>query len=339
MSQKVRRQLWIGIGISIVALYLALLGIDLPQVKLALSQAEYVYLIPAALAVLAGVVARSVRWQVLLGPGVSLERTFWVTGIGYLASNVLPFRLGDPIRAVVIGRGNSVSTASALSTVVVERVLDMLTVVTLLAGLVPFIGGAGKTMGAGMIAGAVALLASVVLMVMAFRPDWGRWLVRQTLQWVPGLDLDRWMHMLDGLFEGLAPLRSGRRWVGLLIWSVLTWACVTVSFWSMLRAFLADFQALTAPFLVSVAALGMAVPASPGAVGVFQATIRYGLTEVFEVPADKAIAVAFGIHIVQYVLGCLLGLIGLWRESLSLGWLRDQVALKRGAGLESGRGK
>ena len=152
MRQKVRRQLWIGIGISIVALYLALLGIDLPQVKLALSQAEYVYLIPAALAVLAGVVARSVRWQVLLGPGVSLERTFWVTGIGYLASNVLPFRLGDPIRAVVIGRGDSVSTVSALSTVVVERVLDMLTVVTLLAGLAPFIGGAGKTMGAGMMA-------------------------------------------------------------------------------------------------------------------------------------------------------------------------------------------
>jgi uncharacterized membrane protein YbhN (UPF0104 family) len=334
-----RRQLGIGIGISIVALYLALLGIDLPQVKLALSQAEYVYLIPAALAVLAGVAARSVRWQLLLGPGVSLERTFWVTGIGYLASNVLPFRLGDPIRAVVIGRGNSVSTASALSTVVVERVLDMLTVVTLLAGLAPFIGGAGKTMGAGMTAGSVALLAWVVLMVMAFRPGWGQWLARQFLQWVPGLDLDRWMHIVDGLFEGLVPLRSGRRWAGLLIWSLLTWACVTGSFWSMLRAFLTDFQALTAPFLVSVAALGMAVPASPGAVGVFQATIRYGLTEVFEVPVDRAIAVAFGIHIVQYVLGCLLGLIGLWRESLSLSWLRDQVAMKRGAGLDLGRGK
>jgi uncharacterized membrane protein YbhN (UPF0104 family) len=114
---------------------------------------------------------------------------------------------------------------------------------------------------------------------------------------------------------------------------------VIASFWSVLRAFLADFQALTAPFLVCIAALGMAVPASPGAVGVFQATIRYGLTEAFDVPTDKAIAVAFGIHIVQYALGCLSGLIGLWRESLSLGWLRDQVALKRETDLESGGGK
>ena len=57
-----------------------------------------------------------------------------------------------------------------------------------------------------------------------------------------------------------------------------------------------------------------------------------GLEDVFNVPIDQAITVAFGIHIIQYVIGCLLGLIELGRESLSLSWLRTQAATQQDAG-------
>ncbi|HIE38277.1 MAG TPA: flippase-like domain-containing protein, partial [Anaerolineae bacterium] len=154
---KRRWQLWMGLAISAVALVLALLGIDLPRVAETLAQADYLWLLPTALGVLVYLFARSVRWRLLLGPEVSLSRCFWVTNIGYLVSNVLPFRLGDPARAAVIGRGGSVSTAAALSTVVVERVLDMLMVVALLAGTAPLVSGAGSAVGAGLVGGGAAL--------------------------------------------------------------------------------------------------------------------------------------------------------------------------------------
>jgi uncharacterized protein (TIRG00374 family) len=328
VKQKRRWQVWAGLAVSGVALALALLGIDVSQIAETLSQAEYIYLVPAAVATVAGLAARAVRWRVLLGPQVSFSRCFWITNIGYLVSNVLPFRLGDPARAVVVGRGKEISTAAALSTVVVERVLDMLTVMALLAGLTPFVGGAGSAASAGLVAGIVALVASAVLLLLAFRPDWGRWIARQVLVRVSklGLNSARWMEVLEGLLDGLAPLRSKRRGMALLAWSAATWAGVVAFYWFVMRAFLPRPPALAAPFLVCVAALGMAVPASPGAVGVFQAAIRYGLTEAFDLPTDQAITVAFGIHTAQYVLGCLLGLIGLGQESLSLGWLRAQVA-------------
>ena len=41
--------LWIGVGISVVALILALLGIDPQEVKAAFTQARYIYLVPAGL--------------------------------------------------------------------------------------------------------------------------------------------------------------------------------------------------------------------------------------------------------------------------------------------------
>jgi uncharacterized protein (TIRG00374 family) len=318
-------KLWVGLVISAAALVLALLGIDVRQVAETLAQAEYVYLIPAAAGMLVYLVARAVRWRLLLGPRVRLSRCFWVTNVGYLVSNVLPFRLGDPARAVVIGRGEEISTAAALSTVVVERVLDMLMVVALLAGVTPFVSGVGSAVGAGLVAGGAALVASAVLLLLAFRPDWGRRAVRRVLGWVPRLDGERWAQALDGLFEGLAPLRSGRRGLALLAWSVVTWACVVAYYWALMRAFLPRPPALAAPFLVCVVGLGMAVPSSPGAVGVFHAVARYGLTVPFGVPTDQAVTVAFAIHTFQYVAVCLLGLAGLARESLSLGWLRARA--------------
>lgn len=324
---KKKWQLWIGLLISAVALILALRGIDDPRrVVDALAQAEYGYLILAALALIAYLLARSARWRMLLGPQVSFSRAFWVTNIGYLISDLFPFRLGDPARAVVIGRDGQTSTAAALSTVVVERVLDMLMVVILLAGVTPFVGASGAATQAGLVAGGAALAASAFLLILALRPDWGRRVVRRLLSWIPRLDGERWARVFDGLFDGLAPLRSPRRALALLAWSVLTWAFAVALYWAILRAFLPRPPALAAPFLVCVAGLGMAVPSSPGAIGVFHAVARYGLTIPFDVPVDQAITIAFALHTFQYLLGCLLGVVGLWRESVSLGWLREQAA-------------
>jgi hypothetical protein len=322
----VRWKLWVGLAISVVALALAVSGIDVSRVAETLAQAEYAFLIPAAVGTLGYMFFRSVRWRLLLGTEVSLVRCFWVTSIGYLASNVLPFRLGDPARAVVVGREGKVSTAAALSTVVVERVLDMLMVVGLLAAVLPFVSGAGSAMGAGVVAGGAALAASAVLLLLAFRPDWWRRVARRTLARIPRLDIERWMQALDGLLEGLAPLRSGRRGLALVAWSVVAWACVVGFYWATMRAFMPRPPALAAPFLVCVVGLCMAVPASPGAVGVFHAVARYGLTVPFAVPTDQAVTVAFAIHTFQYVFTCLLGLVGLARESLSLSWVQAQVA-------------
>jgi uncharacterized protein (TIRG00374 family) len=307
-------------------LVLALRGIELRRVAETLTRAEYLYLIPAVVGVLLYLLARAIRWRLLLGPGVSLARCFWVTNLGYLVSNILPFRLGDPARAVVIGRSGGVSTAAALSTVIVERVLDMLMVVALLAGVAPFVSGVGSALGAGLVGGGAAVGASAVLLILAFRPNWGEQALRWALRRVPRVDEERWAQPLDGLFEGLAALRSGRRALALLLWSVVAWALVVFFYWALLRAFLPRPPALAAPFLVCVEGLGMAIPSSPGAVGVFHAVARYGLTVPFGVPLEEAVTVGFATHAFQYLMMCVLGLVGLARESLSLGWLRTRAA-------------
>ncbi len=319
---------WIGIIISLICLALALVGIEWDQVGVALLEADWRYLILAGGAILGYLVSRSIRWRILLGSEVSLAETFAVTNIGYLVSNVLPFRLGDPARAVAIGLGGKVRTSAALSTVVVERVLDMLVVVLLLALTVPFVGEAGWTRQAGMLGGAAALAAMAVLVVLAQRPEWGQRVLQLGLAWVPRLDQERWEGALSGLLEGLTALRSPRRVTGLLVWSVVTWAFIVGYYFVMLWAFLDYASLVQGSFLTCATGLGMAVPSSPGAMGVFHSVARYALQLPFGVPGEKAVAVAFASHAFQYILVCLLGLVGLAQRNLSLGRLRADVATR-----------
>jgi uncharacterized protein (TIRG00374 family) len=323
---KKRWQLWIVLAISLAALVLALLGIDLRLVAEKLAEAEYVYLIPAAASLLAYLVARSIRWRLLLGPEVSLLRCFWVTNVGYLASNVLPFRLGDPARAVAVGVDGKAKVSAALSTVVVERVLDMLMVVLLLAVTLPFVREAGWLQSTGALAGVAALVALAALILVALRPGWVRRLARWFLARVRWLDPGRWLPIVDGLLDGLAALRSARRLAGLLVWSVVTWVFVVGYYWAMLWAFLDRPPLVQGSFLSCAIGLGMAVPAAPGAMGVFELVARYALELPFGVSEEQAVAVAFVSHAFQYVLANLLGLIGLARLGLSLGRLKADAA-------------
>jgi uncharacterized protein (TIRG00374 family) len=323
---KKRWQLWLGLVFSAIALVLALLGIDLRVAVESLTQARYIYLIPAGFLILAYLVARSVRWHMMFKSDISFWRCFWVTNIGYLVSNVFPFRLGDPARAVAIGLGGKAKVSAALSTVVIERVLDMSMVVALLAITLPFVERAGWMQGAGVVAGIAALVALGTMIVLALRPDWIRNLARWSLARAPRLDPRRWLGVLDGLLDGLTALRSPRRFFALLAWSVVTWVFVVGYYWALMWAFLDRPPLVQGSFLTCAVGLGMAVPAAPGAMGVFESVARYALELPFGVPEEQAIAIAIASHAFQYILSNLMGLIGLAQLGLSLGQLRADAA-------------
>ncbi|MGD8967619.1 MAG: lysylphosphatidylglycerol synthase transmembrane domain-containing protein [Anaerolineae bacterium] len=317
----------IAVAISLICLILALAGIEWHRAGEALRRADWRYLIPAGAALLGYLLARAIRWRVLLGPGVGLGDSFAVTNIGYLISNVLPFRLGDPARAVAIGLDGKVKISAALSTVVVERVLDMLTIVSLLAVTIPFVGEAGWTRKAGLLGGLAGMVTMGLLVSLAVRPVWGM----QVLDWIlgrlPWMDRERWIRVLDGLLEGLTALRSMQSAATLLAWSIITWVFTVGHYFAILRAFVDDPSVVEASFLTCATGLGMALPSSPGALGVFHSVARYALQLPFGVPVETAVVVAFASHTFQYVVMCLLGLIGLVQRNLSLRQLRsDAVA-------------
>jgi uncharacterized protein (TIRG00374 family) len=320
-----RWRLWVGFAVSAAFLGLAVVGIDWREVWNAFHQADWRWLLLAAGLLVAYLLARSVRWRILLGPAVPLAESFAMTNIGYLVSNVLPLRLGDPARAVAIGLKGHVRVSTALGTVVVERVLDMVIVVLLLMLTLPFVGETGWTSAAGLAGGVLGVAALAILAFVAVWPERGRHTVQKLLALVPWIDQDRWIDRASGLIDGLAALRSPRRVAGLAGWSILTWVCSVGIYFGVLAAFIEEPTVVKAAFLTSAVGLGMALPSSPGAMGVFHTVARYALELPFGVAREPALAIAFMSHALIYVIMCLLGLVGLLQQNLSLRTLQSGI--------------
>ena len=318
-------QIVLTVIFSLVALYIALRGINFTDVRRALSQVRWGWIVLTVGLILVTLVIRAARWRILLGRTLSLQDTFGLINIGYLLSGVLPLRAGDPGRAVGASLRGEVSTLAALSTVVVERVLDLLMVILILVGTLPYVPGLRTYLASGQIEGffsyRVILMLSataafgilLVMVLVAVFPEvteaLGRWLLSKLGVRNP----DRWLAPLHNMLEGLDALRSIQDGVGVLLWSIALWLVTATYFFTGLqasRAFIPDPTPLKAVVAVWASAFGMIFPAT-GGIGSFHFAVREALFWGFELPRDLGFAYAVLVHALPYLTGIILGAIAL----------------------------
>lgn len=314
------RRLIFGIGliISIGALFLAFKDVEWEALLDALRRANYAWMIPAAIAMLLAIAARAERWRWLLGGrgDVSYMRSFRAVSIGYLMSNVLPFRLGELVRPIVISRGGKVSGVKAFSTVAVEHVLDILVILVMLALVLPDLPlppvvAQGARLSA-IVFGVVAL--AMVLMVL-----WQR-RAERILSWIlhriPLLNAETWLGRFNAVMDGIAVIRNPRLFLGAALWSAFAWLISAVSFYFAMLAFIPDASISAALFVTITSTLVLLVPSTPGYVGVIEFAIRDSLI-IFAIPIELGLAYAIGFHFMELAVMNVSGLVSLVREGMS----------------------
>ena len=161
----------IGVSLAVGILLLIVLiwwtGID--KIVAAIGSASPVWLGAAALIILPTYILRAVRWKLLLRPvkkNVSVSTTFWSTSVGSRVNTLVPIRLGEFVRAYILGEKESTGFASGFSSIVVERTLDLIGLLSI--GIVTmFLVSAqvGLSSMVGDIFTAVGLLIAAVLVV------------------------------------------------------------------------------------------------------------------------------------------------------------------------------
>lgn len=121
-----RWQFWLGVVISLFFMYIALRGLHLSALALAMRNANYLWLIPGVAVYMLAVWARAWRWHYLLRPvkQIPTRDMFPVVAIGYMGNNIYPARIGEVLRAVVLKEREDVPVSASLATIIVERVFD-----------------------------------------------------------------------------------------------------------------------------------------------------------------------------------------------------------------------
>lgn len=268
-------------------------------------------------------VVRGIFWRTLLQEKARYSDVFWTLNEGYLINNLLPFRLGEVARAFLLSKKSGLSFWEILSTIFIERIMDITYAVGLFFLLLPFVVGAGGQRQSTILMGVVIALVFLSLYLLARNRDWALGVNEKIgKRWLPIQRLTG--RIVPSLIAGLSVLTDGRRFLWALIWLTLDWAIAIFQYYVLVRAFIPEATLLWASFALMVAALGIAAPSSPGGVGVFEAAI-VGALALFGVDSSVALAAAITAHLIQYLVTGVLGAYALFKDGESLTSLYRRV--------------
>ncbi len=324
----------LGLALSALFLYLAVHGARFSDMTAVFARANYWYMIPCVAFTLIAYGLRSLRWRYLLHSvrPIPLATLFSATMIGFFANNVLPARLGELVRAHVVGRRAGISRTAALASIVIERIFDLFTLLALF-GVVSFVSPYPGVVGkAALIVFAFGFAALIGLIVWNRHPDR---FVRVLLRFVPSRGRDRVAGLAGGFREGLGVFDTGAHLLIVGLLSLLHWAAIIVVTWLCIRSLgiAAPQPQASLVALVAIALITM-VPSAPGFVGTLQGAGTAALL-VFGVPKEQGLAFSILYHATQWLPVNIVGAFYLVREGLSLGQL-SRIALPDGGG-EAGR--
>lgn len=318
MKVKRWQTILIGLVISAIALFLALRQANWAEILKAFQTARYIYLVPAVLLTAFFLLLRGFRWSLLTKSRLSITDGFWLFNIGFLFNNILPARLGEIVRAMLAGRRPNMHFTSALSSIVVERLFDMVAVaamvgVVLMTQDLPVVLKiAGAAMGGG------ALIGIGVLAYAAHHPEGALQLGMRLMAVLPKVDEEKADSFLKPFIEGLGGVSDWRIFAGGLALTFIAWAGSGIVGWLLMYAFWDNPPIMDGIMVIAAAGLGIAVPAAPSGVGPYHAAIIGALVTIGYNP-NISRSFAFLVHILSFAQTTIFGIIGLLREGVSFG--------------------
>jgi uncharacterized protein (TIRG00374 family) len=320
-----RWQLWLGILISVVFIWLALRGLRLDQFWDSVKTANYWWLLPGIAVYFIAVWARAWRWHYLLHPvkDIPTNAMFPVTAIGYMGNNIYPARAGEVLRAVVLKRRHDVSISASLATIIVERIFDGVVMLGFvfanlpeLARLTTSSGFVGNIEQVALIGTGVFAAALLIFLLAAMFPTVSMHLGTLVIgRLLPGRLRERAVELMYKFLGGLAALRSPFSILMVFVTSVVIWLLETGKYWFVMHAFGFSVSFFALMLMNGIVNLATTIPSAPGYIGTFDAP---GIAVLVAYGVDQATAAGYTLvlHVALWLPITLLGAYFMAREGI-----------------------
>jgi uncharacterized protein (TIRG00374 family) len=278
---------------------------------------------------------RAFRWRYLLiheKADVRFRNLFAANAVGFMVTFLLPGRLGEIVKPLYCARKEGVRAGFVLGTVVVERIFDILTVCFLLGAfllarplfasrfvLKPETSSRLTSMGILGLAVGVGLLA-LILFFYFFRETALR-IAAFFLRPLPASWREKAGRLIHEFIDGLKFFHSPRNLVIYIGLSFVVWLGIAFFYWVFFLSYRVRIPFFFLIPYIFLTMVGASIP-TPGMAGGFHWFSQFGLTQLYGMDANVAVALTVVVHAIQLVMTCVLGYVIVWKEGLSLVQLR-----------------
>ncbi|WP_051555199.1 lysylphosphatidylglycerol synthase transmembrane domain-containing protein [Legionella fairfieldensis] len=302
-----------GAFITIACLTLIARQINGKTIVGAIRQFEWAYLLIGLSFLILGYCCRIIRWAWMLR---TAKATIKITScvapfLGSIAmNNLLPLRCGDLMRAFVFPAAIGISKATATSTVVMERLIDLLTVLVCLTfGLWIVKEIQLPEWVANLLISLGAVGACTLILVLFFSKKLAGYFYAVSLQTTQSR-WATWFEAIYSVLNGFVALARTKTFLNLLSFSLLIWLSDAGLFWSLLKGFKLEVNLPMAMIVMAITALSTLIPSLPGYIGPFHLASFTAISLLGAIP-EKAASFAILAHLALWLPTTLAGSISL----------------------------
>lgn len=315
-----------GLVLSALLVWLSLRGIDLRKVYLGLTEVNGFYA-SASLAVMFLMQAlRAARWGMILLPldrHISKFTLFSITSVGFMAIIAIPARLGELARPYLLVRKSSIPLSSALGTIFLERILDILAVLVIgaviffLTPLPPWLFRAGALL----FAVSLALFALMITAISTRKK--APHMLSSLFAALPARFKEKLSGITHYFVDGLRIMKNPPLFGGVVLLTFVIWLADALAIYLLFLAFSMDLPGAAAFVIMIILIAGIAIPVAPGFIGNWHYFCILGLG-IFNVAKTDALAFAVVYHALSIGIIIFLGLIFLPFDSFSIVDLKNR---------------
>lgn len=290
----------VGFFISSIFLYFTFKEIDFKEVWITLKKVNiYFALLGVILFILANAI-RGFRWKLMLKPVKNISAMSCIAAmfVDILGNNILPARLGDVWRTIIVKHKENVPATTAFSSLIIERILDGLIIL-----LGAFIGKLIlEEVPESMKKAIIYLVMGIILVVIVFI---GIYIFHEYRYKNSNSKIAKQVKKIISAFHFF---RDFYNTIYILTLSIISWIVEYYSYLYFLKTIGYSGPMSLALFVMVAVNIGVSIPSGPGYFGVFEyatllAFYAYGL------PKELGLTYAFITHALRYISGSLVGFI------------------------------
>ena len=298
-------RLLIGIILSVGGLFIAFRGIEWEVFLRELRTVNLLWYTAGMLSMLLVLLIRAARWRIFLLP-IGKFRTYDLykgTIAGFFTNYVLPFRMGEIVRAYTSGKFIDKKGTLLFPSIIIERFTDGVTFfffVVVFSIFVELPLSEGQLMIVRILLIALLLGLGIVLFVY--------YRLRHHISAYLETKKGRIGNFLENLHHGMLALFDVRHPFKILFYSFLLWFVTGLSYWAGIKACQIELGFVESYILMATAMIAIAIPAAPGFVGTFHAAM-VGALVLLGIDKNIAATYAFLQHLIGLIPICVVGFI------------------------------